>query len=198
MREYGCVEPITPFGVRAEDNESDAHVQMKRIVAGGLAHLYPETEVRFPSIRRRADIVVRHPDIDKPIVIECQHSKMQLKEYEAREADYARCSYLLWIFERRAVDPFTAIELGYEREIGGSLCIPKVAVAEFKKQGFMHILDGEEVQLVRGEEVIRKLYRKWDDQFEERRYIRVNGVYRVHRPYDIVLRGGMYPRLNAR
>lgn len=195
MREYGCVEAITPPEVQAGVNESPDHIHMKRVVLRGLAHFYPETEVRFPGIRRRADIVVRHPDIDRPVVIECQHSRMQLKEYEAREADYRTCSYLLWVFERRAIDPFNTIEEGYERELGGSPSISKVAFAEFRKQGFIHILDGDELQLVRAEEIERVLYRRWDDTFERRKYVRVNGVYPLFVPFDLVLRAEQYPRL---
>lgn len=197
-RESGCVEAITAPIVRAEENESDAHIHMKKIVTRSLAHLYPDTEVRFQSIRRRADIVVRHPDIDKPIIIECQHSKMQLREYEARRDDYAHCGYLLWVFERRVVDPSGPIDIGFRRELGGAYCIPKVAYAEFKKQGFIHVLEGDDLQLVGAEEIIETRYVRWEDRFEEKRHIQVTGVYPTFPPLTIVLRGGMYPRLVSR
>lgn len=192
------MEAITAPTVRAEDNESDEHVHMKKIVTRGLAHLIPDTEVRFPNIRRRADIVVRHPNIDKPIIIECQHSKMQLREYEARRDDYGRCGYLLWLFERRVVDPTGPIEIGFRRELGGAFCIPKIAFAEFEKQGFIHVLEGDEVQIIGAEEIREVRYVRWEDRFEERRHIQVTGVYPLHRPYEIVLRGGMYPRLASK
>lgn len=198
MRESGCVETSTVPTVRAEENESDAHIHMKKIVTRSLAHLYPDTEVRFPSIRRRADIVVRHPEIDKPIIIECQHSRMPLREYEARRDDYARCGYLLWVFERRVVDPTGPIEPGFSRELSGAYCVPKVVYAEFKKQGFIHVLEGDELQLVGAEEVTETRYLRWEDRFEEKRRIQVTGVYRIFPPLTIVLRGGMYPRLHSR
>lgn len=192
------MEPnIVPL-VRAEGDESDAHIHMKQVLVRCLAHLYPDTEVRFPNIRRRADIVVRHPDVDKPVVIECQHSKMRIREYEAREADYRMCAYPLWVFERRVVDPNGPIEVGFRRELSGAFRMPQIAYAEFVKQGFIHILEGERIQIVGAEEIIERRYQRYEDRIEERRYIQVTGVYPLFPPLSILLRAGMYPRLASR
>ncbi len=191
------MEPTTNVVVRFEDGESERHIDMKRIVANGLAHWLPETEVPFRNIRRRADIVVRPNHISHPVIIECQHSKMAIREFSARQRDYRQCGLLIWIFERRVIDPVISrpLEIGYERPVErmGQIC--KAAYALIAEQGFIHVMEGETVIVVALQEYTKQIYHHWTSTYEERQYVRVTGLRDVAPPFDIALRGGLFPML---
>lgn len=192
---------VAPVAVRWEEGESPRHVEMKRSIANGLAHFWPETEVRTLGGKRRADIVVRVPWIDLPVAIEVQRSKMQIKEYRARERDYAqarsngRGMFTLWILEREAVDPNSPLEVGYERPVSGAFAMRRIACAEIIDKGFVHVMDGNELQIVTAEEVTYPIYKRWERRFEHRNAIRITAVHPIPPPFDIGLRADRYPRL---
>lgn len=166
---------------------------MKRAVVNGLAHMMPETEVRLCGGRRRADIVVDLYNYSTRVVIECQHSKMPIKEFASRQRDYGRAGHLLWIFEASMVGQ-SPIEVGYERIIKGSGEICKAVHHVVSEQGFVHVMDGTTVQVLAMETVTRSFW-AWDGTPKHRQYLRVSGVHVLTPPFTIVLRDGRFPRL---
>lgn len=77
--------------------ETVRHMEMKWIVAQGLAWMSPHIEVPTLGNRRRADVAVEHEG--HRFIVECQHSPLTAEELEEREFDYAQVGSLIWVFD---------------------------------------------------------------------------------------------------
>lgn len=148
----------------------------------------------MPWIRRRADIVVNLDYGDARVVIECQHTKMPIREFIKREQDYGSCAHLLWVFESRMVCPTGPIEVGFERETRGSTAICKAVADLANKQGFVHVMDGDTLQIV---SLVRKTrtHWAWDGTLVEREFLRVCALQTLAPPFTVTFRDGQFPRL---
>lgn len=86
--------------------EGERHEQMK-IQMGQMFEKLGENvtidyEVRFPTIQRRADVVVKTPDLK--FVIECQVSPILVPEWRERTSAYNQVGYpVLWVWDGKRI-----------------------------------------------------------------------------------------------
>lgn len=162
--------------------ETIRHMEMKLCLADGLAPFGAIVEHRVHGGRNRTDVFLSKTE--PPVIIECQHSTLSIREMEERQFNYNQIGLLLWVFDASLVFKKYTPFVGFERP-----------ASRFSESIRALVEDDGSVTVLHGDRLLRVTFRRfWDTRNDEwgsrevRRF-RVVQVSEIARPWTIESRG---------